>query len=375
MVFGEVDWLDVLVYCVLLVKAPASVDLLRKNYQIIVQGQISEVSSTKRLALDQDKLNQRLAYLLQNRSDDNLAQLLGLVFPFASENPRNNFDHQDSISTRRPLLTVLRLALPSSTLPRKEIESIIRQGPELEGSLRRIYDGGQFDDFFDRFSAIYLSSEDLDELQFWIAVSNFLRKPNLSWMDRYNPMHDVVRNFSDLFEAKVKKAAGFEENAKMIFRHFAEMNERELMPALLRTHIFTHRMFGHQDGSASPAFMSLEETTRFVRTLGPLWRTEHLNGQLLQSGWGLQPVYTMIDSGDWDVDCKKLLQVWMTDDIIVDAIGLFLFGAYYSTGRDIIDAFCGFDFLLRRSKERLSSPRQMHDSVRVSLKKVSGDRS
>jgi hypothetical protein len=327
------------------------------------------------MALDQDKLDQRLRYLLQNKSDDSLARLLGLVFPFASENPRDSLDHEDSISTRRPLLTMLRLALPSSTLPRKEIESIVGQGPELEGSLRKIYDGGYFDDFFDRFSAIYLSSDALDEIQFWIAVSNFLRKPNLSWMDRYNPMHDVVRNFADLFETKARKSSGFRKKAEAIFRHFIEINERELMPTLLRTHVFIHKLFGHQDGSARQALISPKETENFSRSLGLGWRAEHLNGQLLQSRWSLQPVYTMIDSGSWDADCKDLLRSWMSDDAVVDAIGLFLFGAYYTTGQDTIEAFCGSDFLLRRAAERLSSSRPMHDTVRVSLKKAVGDRS
>lgn len=375
MVFGEVDWIDVFVYCALLVKAPASVDLLRKNYQVIVQGQISDVSATKRMALDQDKLDQRLTYLLQNRLDDSLARLLGLIFPFASENPRDSFDHQDSISTRRPLLTMLRLALPSSTLPRKEIEGIVRQGPELEGSLRRIYDGGYFDDFFDRFSTIYLSSESLDELQFWTAVSNFLRKSGLSWIDRYNPMHEVVRNFADLFETKIRRSVGFKRSAETIFHHFVEINERELMPSWLRTHVFIYQLFGHQDRSSSQALISPKETADLVQSLGLVWRTEHLNAQLLQSRWSLQPVYTMIDSGSWAADCKNLLQTWMTDDIVVDAISLFLFGAYYSTGQDTVEAFCGWDFLLRRAKERLSSSRQMHDTVRVSLKKAVGDRS
>lgn len=246
---------------------------------------------------------------------------------------------------------------------------------ELADALRKQYAEGHFDDFFDRMSSLYFDRADLDELGFWTGVSIFLQKPDNSWLERYNPMFAICSSFAELFERKFETSPPFREHAESIIRHFIQINEKELMPAWLRTHLFAHRLFGNRGGTTEKFLLPAQETQDAIEVLCQQWRKEHFAGELLQSRWSLQTVYSMIDAEAWDAECKELLVSWMSEDAVVDGICLFLFGSYYSTGYETVEAFCGVDFLLRRANERLSSSDNLDPSLRVALKKAVGDRS
>ena len=138
----------------------------------------------------------------------------------------------------------------------------------------------------------------------------------------------------------------------------------------LRTQIFARRLYGQRGGSSEKTILSAKETMEFVNSLCEARRREHLNGDLLQSRWTIQPVNTMIDSNNWDDECRDVLVRWMSDDAVVDAVAIFSFGAYYSSGRETIEALCGWDFFSQRVNARLSSQSKLNDSLEVSLTKA-----
>jgi hypothetical protein len=196
-------------------------------------------------------------------------------------------------------------------------------------------------------------------------------------MSQYSPMHELVQNFASLFELKITRQRAFGSKARGVFDHFVEINERELLPHWVRSHIFGYHLFGSSGGSSASAVLSRIQTEVLAKQLGKTWRDEHLSGSLLQSRWDLQTVYTMIDVGAWDQECKQLLCDWMAKDVAVDAVALMLFGGHFSTGRDTVEGLCGWEFFADQAKARLASRSgaNMSDSARLALKKGIGERS
>jgi hypothetical protein len=101
-------------------------------------------------------------------------------------------------------------------------------------------------------------------------------------------------------------------------------------------------------------------------------RLKQIVGQLIPCRWDLQPVYTMLDTGIWDTECRRVLEADLVNDAAHDSFTLMLYGANYTTGREAIDKLCSYEFYLKRVQERIASPtfNQAHETVRDSLRKA-----
>jgi hypothetical protein len=64
------------------------------------------------------------------------------------------------------------------------------------------------------------------------------------------------------------------------------------------------------------------ETEEIAHDIARKYREQHLAGRFLWSHWQFNPVYTMIDTGVWDDDCRARVKDFLTDPRAVDALTL-----------------------------------------------------
>lgn len=373
MVGNEVDWIDLLGFCALLGKAPLTIESIKRNPDAVVEDSTSLAELVERASSEKKKPEERLKSM-NAEGESSVAPLLGFLFPRLStkRHPfRNEEPTPDSIRYIRPLLTALRLDLLPGIYSRDEIIALFgKTETEIAEFLRRAYDEDRIGNLLVRIGDLAPHVAKIDQKSFWNASAIMLRKPNCDWLDSYSPMHEIVRAFADLFTKILTKPQL--HVARMTFRDLLSQNEIEITSQLLRSQIFAHGLYG-QSSSQSVVFLEKTEADAIAREISGKYRGQFLNGPFIPCLWSLQPVYTMVDTGNWDEACRQKLSAELSEDVhAVDGLALMLYGAHFSTGRDFVEKLVDRTLLVQQASERLASSHVAapHESTRIALMKV-----
>jgi energy-coupling factor transporter ATP-binding protein EcfA2 len=376
MIRGEVDWIDTLGYCALLTKAPQALENIKKHPDLALSNPVSHYALTRRLRHHSEKADDEEIFIdVFGSQSEPIRALIGLLFPAFAKTYDDRTDYEDPVSERRPLLFLLRLGMPPRGVKRIEIELLLAMSErDITKKLQTEFEGNRFDNFYDCLTEIYIHSSDIDHRKFWNGVREFLRKRSNSWPTQYEEMHEVSRNFADVFRAFFRKGKNGRIVAQEIFKEWIAEDDLTLLPYLLRSHIFTHGLFGNAQNDRDFAILDRKETEETSVEYSKKWRGLHLKNELITCRWDLQPVYTMVDTKHWDDDCRNLLVSELERDEVVDGLALLLFGGNYAVDRSFVDKLCGWDTFEKRAKSRLKSisEKPAHPTAVLALNRAIG---
>jgi hypothetical protein len=299
------------------------------------------------------------------------AELLKYLFPIFQSTGRSSVS-ADRISLRRPLLTVLRLGLIPGSYTQQEIEKILTADPQFVASaFHKARKTDTVAALVDRVDDIYSTFGATHHIDFWKGVAEFTRKPDCVWPSHYDPMHSLIQDIAGLLDRAVQREPKLMDVAARIFTNLRS-NEDVLTAIWIRSHIFRHNLFGQTDQGSKPTFLTADQTKALAIGLSKEMRTKQLSRALIPCRYDLQPVYTMIDTGEWDLPCQEALQSDIERGPALDGFTLMLYGGNYSTGRSTIRKMCSYDFYLEKVKARIASPEfgRLHESVQIALKKA-----
>jgi hypothetical protein len=184
-------------------------------------------------------------------------------------------------------------------------------------------------------------------------------------------MHSIIHDVAGLLDRALHRQPNLTDVAARIFTNLRS-NDDVLTAIWLRSHIFRHNLFGQTNQGDRVLFLTADQTKALALDFSKEMRPKQLSGTLIPCRYDLQPVYTMIDVGEWDDPCKNVLQSNIENGPALDGFTLMLYGGNYSTGRSTIEKMCSYDFYLSKVKARVESPEfgQLHESVRLALKKA-----
>jgi KAP family P-loop domain len=376
MLRNEVDWIDLLGYCALLIKAPQTVDKIRLNPDEFSEEVLSEAAMIRRMAEKEMSVDDRLKTVIP-ASEDNagVRRILGFLFPIFSDDSRARRDDEarpDTLARRRPLLSTLRLGLLPGEYARSEIDKLIAsESDEVAATLHVAYENDRLAQLTERLEAVYNESPEMNHVRFWMGVAQFLRKPDCDWIASYNPMHEVVQTFAEIMERCVLRNPGFAATATSVFSNLRNADEDELVSCWIRRQIFRHGLFGRELRSENAPILDAEQTKAVAVDLSHKWRGLHLSGKLIPCRWDLMPLYTMLDTGLWDEPCLKALDAVLVDDRALDAFTLMLYGGVYTADRGSVEKMCTYEEYVCRVEVRLAST-NLHETVRTALMKAKG---
>lgn len=372
MLGNEVDWIDLLAYCALVTKAPSVVEAIRLKPEEFSEDMLSEASVIRRLAQDKIPTADRLKILVSEfEGRESIGSVLEFLFPtFSANKSRRPDDRPLALYRRWPLLTTLRLGLLPNTYSRSAIEALVLQPPqELADALQKVYLSDMLTQLIDRLDDLYADLSQIDHVQFWLGVGRFLRKPDCEWIRSYSPMHEVTRGFAEILERAIARNDRFQSIAADVFNQLRSDGEDQLTAMWLRSHMFRYGLFGKVRRDGYPSFLNMTQTETETKKMSSNWRSLHIAGKLIPCRWNLMPVYTMLDTGQWDDECRKLVDEILVDDRVVDGLTLMLYGGHYTVDKDTVAKICSYDKYIERVRERLASP-SVHESARVALTKA-----
>jgi energy-coupling factor transporter ATP-binding protein EcfA2 len=370
MLTGEVDWIDLLGFCALLVKAPLTVEQIKRDPDAVVDDPTSVEEIVARASERQLGLEALLERVNPEREGGaEVRRLLGFLFSRLSDDRADQrYDRPQGISVcrMRPLLITLRLDLVPGFFSRDAVLDLFgRPSEQVTAFLRAAYDENRIGHFVTKLEDMRdeLKLTTIEQQLFWLGASAFLKKPDTEYLVAYSPMYEIVMRFAAAF-LKITGLA-----ARDLFLDLVSEGEVEITASLMRSHIFHHALFGCKRSDGAGVFLDGPEAEAIARKLAAQHRAQHLDGRFLWSLWQLNPVYTMINAGVWDEACCARLTAFLTDPKAVDALTLMFFGNGYTTSRETIAKFLDLDNYLRLVDERLEAA-DFDGSVRLALQKA-----
>lgn len=330
----EVDWVDLLAFCALRIKAPSVAESLKRS-PFLFTDEVDTPDVLRSMKWRELAPEKRLAELLTGHSaSSGTERLLAFMFPYLNQYSHNRAYNPDSIFRERPLYSALRLSIPSGTISKIALLDLLKRHPvEIANEMGLSKAPHHRDRISYRVSEIYSELDDAQRQNFWSAAAIAVEEFGKIWPISERNIYRPGRHVSEVLFSVLKRDEQLKEHCRTVFFSQIGQVENLLIAHWIRQHIHWHGLFRNDARgiAGNGAFLTVEECKELSLTLSAKWRTQHINGQFFPRHWDLIAVYTMIDTGVWDDKCRELTTELLRDQST--AIGLLFSlygGSYYS---------------------------------------------
>jgi hypothetical protein len=372
MVRGEVDWVGLLGFCGLLVKAPKTVENIRRNPDRVVDDPESFSEQTTRVSGETSA--ERIAAIKEpDEGGEGIGALLAFLFPALGDGAGASGDVSNALSLRLPLWKTLRLGLLPEEYSKPEILAFLRAPTgEMKEFLRGEQRKRSLDVLIDRLGEWYLDFDRIDHARVWGVLGAFAEKSSLAWATSYDPTREYARNLVGLFSLLCARSPQFRELAPILFREMLTRGDLVLPSNLLRYNIFAHGLFRHDKRGSRGAFLEPDETAEAARVMARHHVKELYAGKLLPRLLDLTPCFNIVDTGDWDAKLRAHLTAQLEHAAVLDSMVLWLYGGPFKTDRNAIGQLVNLDDFGARVRRRIADPSlgASHETVRLAYRKA-----
>ena len=353
MVGTEVDWIDLLRFSVLQIKAPRSIDRLRHDPELIVYDSLT-YSERYSIFDGLDEEGRLTEFIDETESSPSIKRQFRKLFPKLVPNG-GGFDHpKDRLTWRRPLLTTLRLGLLPGAWSKGAVEALVnRSSKAIEVKLTELFSSEKIDAFTDRLSEVYDEISIKNPPDLWIAISKSIASHVVHCASRPTNLTGLVDQLCETLLQSAGRNKSARENAEKCFLKLEKAEDVILVSRFLWKHTYVHGLSGATKSDDTEWFLSRPATEETVVRHIDVWQKMHLSGALFPRLADLMPIYLMIHTGLWTELCrKKFLELIQSDLGALDKAVVMMFGRHYSTGTETIEKLCGadlyFDLLTKR---------------------------
>lgn len=253
MVAGEVDWADLLGYAILVAKAPAVIEAIRREPALVVRDAAANLSIVPDWGAFADTGSGNPGELLLRLGIDLLAppvRLLGELFPRLrtgdqATEARGEPEPIDGLRHYRPLMTVLRLGLLPGAVSRSELQHLVTLEGEAKLEQMRLYfTDGRLAPVLDRLLNLYAELGDRDPDGTLRALGRLSHDLNPETLAGFLE----ARRYDDVFDEVAKQVATVIDDGVAICRRalaaLIQDGQFDGPATLLRHQFFAHGLFG-----------------------------------------------------------------------------------------------------------------------------------
>ncbi len=332
MVNREVDWLGLLGYCVLLAKAPAAVEAIRRQPRLVVRDapvDREDVIDWNAFAKDERAGPADRLARLGVQPDTPLAHLLELLFPLLrSGSWAEDGEPVDGLRRYRPLMTVLRLGLLPGAVGRSEIDNFLAGDDEARWSQLRVCHTDQsLTPFLDRLADLYRDIGDPDPERTLRILGSVPRDIKAAGSECSGESYDLCRGFSRFLNQAVERCGVSAALGERVLTALMEAGHLDAVAMVLREQGFQRGPLGHERRSAGDAWLPPECFEHLAGDLVGIVETRWRDGRLLADVGTPEPLFLAEHLDRWDADCREgLSERVRTDDGALRAVTRLFFG-------------------------------------------------
>jgi hypothetical protein len=358
MVGGEVNWIDLLGYAILLAKAPSLTERIKSDPIFFSSDFSRGGASYLRYGIDAPAIGVQLAEVLgedyeRKRPESKLVRVL---FPRFAERARPSDDHT-RIEHYRALSFLIRQGTPPGALPLRGVQNAFGLKPEeLVEYFDDSVNAGQFDDLNYILSYHYANFRDCDHLKFWTAMSEWCRKPDRTIPTSHDPRVGYLEVMEGSFRSALRKSPQLAGVVFDIVQASADVGAVEFSSRILRDQVWAHALFGREGRSDFQKIGKAADWERACREFGARWRKEHLASDWFFGNWKESPIWFLANIGVLDDACVQRLNDLTESEDAFEAFVMMVFGRHYRVDKSGVDTLIGWDNFARKL-ERLEARR------------------
>jgi hypothetical protein len=206
----------------------------------------------------------------------------------------------------------------------------------------------------DRLDDVYSDHETVHHVHFWRGVTEYLRRTKTFSATEFGQLASIVDNVGDILPRAVKRRPGLKGAARDVFHDLAERGDLTLVPNWLREQMWAHGLFDLR-ARGGETWYTYKEALLWCDRLSKAWKQRLLQENLVKQAWDLHWAYAMLQSKNWDDDCRNRLTALLFDDETFDNLILMMFGGAYVTGKTAIAELCDPTTFWSRVDQRLES--------------------
>jgi hypothetical protein len=349
MVSGDVDWVDVLGFTVLAIKAPSVAAHVREHPEDFVFDSIRPRFLLERDRTDFKEIYEGFAPVSERSSE--LRALTGFLFPALSRDRSSTESDADEIAFRRPLLTLLRLRLIPGAVAREHVRALVELEPdELKAALQNL-PAERLIDFVSRLSEVYDDIPDIRHDWTWalmgIAAENLSTR---SYEASYQRKR-AIRAVADEFVALARRNRSVRSVLTRTLRYWLREHAYTVAAALLRR-LLSRK--GVTSASLSQEWeLNEEEVQRMAAAL--------IDNVRKLPDWpkkiDLLVFYLANDLHLWEgTDRADFTTALLSDDEFFDSFIFQSFGGSYTSDKEAIELFLPFSDFSSKVQSRVRSP-------------------
>jgi predicted KAP-like P-loop ATPase len=369
----EADWIDVLGYTGLLIKAPATLEGIKRDPDLIVDNPWTEAEHIRRARGKNNKdLDEHVSEIVATSEDSPaVRQLLRDLFPIL-RGIRRNDAYPDRLSDRRVLLTVLRLGDIPGAWSREAVFRVATLSPlNIAIEFKTLHEEGRLEAFLGRLNELYGNLSGFDHSAFWNGMAIYVRREPPGWQSTYTGMRWRIKEITEILLRWVNRRPEIAQVAKQVLAFLQSRGEIQITAHLLYHHAFAHGLGEKKRRPEYGSFLTLEEAKSAILESAKAWKALHLKGELLPAIWDLIPLFVMETAGVWDAACReRLTRDIQALDEALDGLTIMLFGPGFSMEKTTLEHFVDLEAYALRINQRLASNRRTppDETVEFSLR-------
>lgn len=355
MVGHEVAWQELLGYAALLTKKPSAIELIRKEPERVVLNALDAREIRRRNSTTDERDAQWLAGLVGSDAEPGTRSLFLRLFPALDAN-RSGTPMANALGMRRPFLTVLRLGLVPGTMTRDDASATITQSRDgARAALEKHLQDGSIGALMDRLDGVLSEASTTSSVEFWLAVSDLLAKPN------HDPLRErpVQRDLLDEFVAVISRSIIRNPTLRATFSEVVNIliSEKEitLAPALAQIHFYSHGMYGFSHDNEQAWFLDSSEAFVVCTEIMNYMNERLENKSLLNSLYSMRPIEFLHRIRRSDSSFKAAFSEFAVSDDGVDTTAIMWFSSHYAPSKNYVDQFVDKDDYLRAVRARRRS--------------------
>lgn len=343
MVRGDVDWVDLLGFAALMTKAPEVVSKIKNNPEWVMDNPLDQIEIIKRS--QDDQYSEKKLALLSGEEDQAsaVAMLLAQLFPVLADMPKSGDDALNKIRERRPLLTVLKMGLPSGEVSKQVVDSF------LYGDLatrRSIFEdqikANTISQFLERLEETLQRTSYEGNLQLWLDIAQILSKDPPDWITEYSIYLNLVGEIALLFLRLSRPDEKLEKLASKIVTAFVSNDDLALAPHLLFGQLFAHGI-GRKKRPTYQQFLTKSQTETLAQKSCQLGLNYASDSSLIQRIWSPHIIYLLVDLNYWSSENRNSMTEILSQNEALQTIAILLFRDNHVIDREYLEKILDVD--------------------------------
>lgn len=332
MVAGEVDWLDLLGYCILLAKTPAVVEAIRRQPRLVVRDAPVDregIMDWRAFAEDERAGPADRLARLGVQPDTPQAYLLELLFPLLRNGSwAEGGEPADGLRRYHPLMTVLRLGLLPGAVARSEIITFLAGDDEaMRSQLRARHADQSLTPFLDRLEDLYRDIGDPAPERTLRILGSVPRDLGAAGSERSGENYALCLGFSRFLNQAVERCGVSADLGERVLTMLMGTGHLDAVAMVLREQGFQHGPAGHERRDASDAWLPPECFERLAGDLVGIVERRWCDGNLLADVGTPEPLFLAEHLNRWSAGCREgLTERVRTDDDALRAVTRLFFG-------------------------------------------------